>query len=483
MSTISHSVPNRVLVLAALVFAGIEALGVWPLPTNISQGNSSTAIFSPDFYIGCSQCPLTAGWYRDRIRASAATINGSTQPHDSVLHSVSVTVRTPLTKLGPALNESYVLSCNSAGSCELTAETFVGALRGLETLAHIAHVGWLQLPLQVLDRPQYSYRGLLIDSARHYLPAATVEKVIDFMSITKLNVLHWHLTDTTSFPVQSEKFPELSAKGALHPLAVYSYSDIRQLVEYARDRGVRVVPEFDMPGHSSWGKGRPDLAIPACGGVLDPTQDATYDFLKEFLTEMAAVFPDEYLALGGDEVSYDCAASVKKDWLAAHNMSAAELLPYFWKRMTKDVLPSLPDKTLTIWGTADLSNLDPSILPPGSVFNMYTGLDATLETTARKGVPGVLSAPYYLDQTMYVITNHLYYQFLLFPGRTRYVATRSTGRGCCCCCCRHSHYNDTCVCVCRTGRDGSLPLLNVEQQPATWTRSGNASTLRLPLMG
>ena len=158
---------------------------------------------------------------------------------------------------------------------------------------------------------------------------------------------------------------------------------------------------LQMPGHSSFGKGMPHLTIPACGGTLDPTQDATYEFLVEFLNEMAVgIFTDPYLALGGDEVSFGCAAGVRKAWLAIHNMSATELLPYFWKRVTADVLPKLTqERTLHVWGTDTLSNLDPGVVPPGTVFNLYTKLDATLETTAARGVPGILSAPYYLDQT------------------------------------------------------------------------------------
>ena len=109
---------------------------------------------------------------------------------------------------------------------------------------------------------------------------------------------------------------------------------------------------------------------------------------------------DPYLALGGDEVSYGCAEGDRaiKQWVAAHNMTVNELLPYFWRRMSTDVLPKL-NRTLYVWATNDLSNIDPKIVPPGTVFNMYTNLGATLNTTVGRGVPSVLSAPYYLDQT------------------------------------------------------------------------------------
>ena len=155
-----------------------------------------------------------------------------------------------------------------------------------------------------------------------------------------------------------------------------------------------------MPGHSAFGKGLPELTIAACGGVLDPTQDATYAMLTDFLTEMGSIFPDRYLALGGDEVSFGCAATVPaiKRWVSVHNMTTDELLPYFWRRMATDVMPKL-NRTLYVWATDDLSNLDPSDVPDGTVFNMYTNLGSTLNTTVTRGVPSILSAPFYLDQT------------------------------------------------------------------------------------
>jgi hypothetical protein len=128
----------------------------------------------------------------------------------------------------------------------------------------------------------------------------------------------------------------------------------------------------DMPGHSSWGRGLPNLTISACGGILDPTQDATYEMLVNFLSEMTSVFPDEYLALGGDEVSYSCAegdARVRQ-WATTHNMTVTGLLAYFWRRVATDVMPRL-HRTLYVWATDDLSNLSPDIVPIGTVFNMY----------------------------------------------------------------------------------------------------------------
>ena len=434
-------------------------LPLWPAP-NAETGTVSAgpvaAVASKSFAVRCADssrgCPSASAlaWYERRIRADGSSAAGAVAINCSVVDSVTVEV-TSSGILGMAVgtDESYLLAC-SAQQCTVSANSTVGAVRGLETLAHLAHAQHIPQPLRLFDEPRFPYRGLLIDSARHFLPVHSVQRVLDAMSMTKLNVLHWHLSDTTSFPVQSEAFPQLSRLGAYHPSLVYTKQDLTALVAYAAQRGIRVIPEFDLPGHSCFHKSMPQL-VAQCAGALDPTLDATYDFLRTFLKEMGGVFTDQYLALGGDEVSFGGCAREKKAWLAAHNMTARQLLPYFWRRVSAEVsealtgsssvahatshspielgssccqvceswlmrlhfvrvvhnyadctlyqvMPTLK-RTLYVWGTTNLTNLDPDVTPEGTVFNLYTALDASLDITAKRGVPGVLSAPYYLDQT------------------------------------------------------------------------------------
>lgn len=117
-----------------------------------------------------------------------------------------------------------------------------------------------------MDEPKLPHRGLLLDTSRHYLPLSDILLTLDAMSYNKLNVLHWHIVDDNSFPYQSTKYPDLSAKGAYHHSMIYTPNDVQKVVDYARLRGIRVMPEFDTPGHTrSWGLAYPDLLTECYG--------------------------------------------------------------------------------------------------------------------------------------------------------------------------------------------------------------------------
>ena len=165
----------------------------------------------------------------------------------------------------------------------------------------------------IQDKPRFPWRGLMIDVSRHFIPLDVLKRNLDGMSAVKLNVFHWHLSDNQGFRVESKKFPQLQRMGS--DGLFYTQDDVRDLIEYARERGIRVVPEFDMPGHSTaWFVGYPDLAsapgpysVERKWGVLDPAmnpvENRTYKFLDEFIGEMANLFPDQFFHIGGDEVN------------------------------------------------------------------------------------------------------------------------------------------------------------------------------------
>jgi len=219
------------------------------------------------------------------------------------------------------VDESYTLTIGSPIST-ITAPTTWGALRGLETFSQLLMrnpASFTIASATVTDFPRFGWRGLLIDTSRHWLPVKTIKETISAMSFSKLNTLHWHIVDGQSFPFESKSFPLLQT-GAYRPNQVYTQDQIKDIISFANDHGVRILPEFDMPAHAtSWGFGYPFLIVP-CNPrssiydfndgwgdqPMDPTNPNVYQFIAKFLSEVAALFPDNWLHLGGDEVEYSC---------------------------------------------------------------------------------------------------------------------------------------------------------------------------------
>lgn len=188
------------------------------------------------------------------------------------------------------------LAIDSPDAATLFALSVWGVLRGLESFSQLLHMAddatSLRLNLtSIEDAPRFAHRGLLLDTARHFMPLDTIRTLLDGMAYTKLNVFHWHIVDDQSFPYQSRQFPELSERAAYHPTqAVYTANDTAAVIEYARLRGIRVLVELDTPGHvRSWGVAHPEL-LTQCGddwtgklGPLNPAEERVYPFVEELL--------------------------------------------------------------------------------------------------------------------------------------------------------------------------------------------------------
>ncbi len=301
-------------------------------------------------------------------------------------------------------DESYQLDVAPDGA-RLKAATVAGALHGLETFAQLVGPGaeGFHLPaIHIEDRPRFPWRGLMLDVSRHWMPVEVVERNLDAMAAVKLNVFHWHLSDDQGFRAESRRFPRLQQLGSDGDF--YTQADIRHVVAYARDRGIRVVPEFDMPGHTnSWLVGYPELAsapgpysIGRTWGIYDPTMDPTreetYEFLDAFLGEMTQLFPDPYFHIGGDEVNgkqWSQSSSIQA-FAKEHNLEGTRgLQVYFNQRIQKLLLKY--GKIMVGWDEV----LHPD-LPTDTVVQSWRG-QASLAEAASKGYRGILSAGYYLD--------------------------------------------------------------------------------------
>lgn len=317
----------------------------------------------------------------------------------------------------PSLNENedYSLEVTDR-QARLVAPTVVGALRGLETFLQLLQGdrnGYYLPRIKIQDEPRFPWRGLLIDVARHYQPIEVLKRNLDGMAAVKMNVFHWHLTEDQGFRVESKKFPKLHTLGS--DGLFYTQDQVREIIAYARDRGIRVMPEFDIPGHStSWLVGYPELGsapgpykIERGAGIfepaLDPTREQTYKFLDSFLGEMAELFPDAYMHIGGDEnegKQWDRNPQIQAFMKEKGIKDNHALQAYFNQRVLK-ILQKHGKKMI---GWEEILHPD---LPRDAVIQSWRG-PASLAEAAKKGYNGILSAGYYID--------------LIFPASQHYLA-------------------------------------------------------------
>jgi hexosaminidase len=301
-------------------------------------------------------------------------------------------------------DESYHLQITATG-VHLEAANPLGMLHGLQTFLQLVRItprGFVVPAMTIDDQPRFPWRGLMLDAGRHFQPLDVVYRTLDGMEAVKMNVFHWHLSEDQGFRVESKIYPLLQEKGS--DGLFYTQEQIRNVIEYARDRGIRVVPEFDMPGHATaWFVGYPDLAsgsgpyrIERKWGVfdpaMDPTRDSTYTFLDAFIGEMTALFPDAYFHVGGDECNgkeWDRNPRIQqfmKDHAIKDN---AALQAYFSGKVQKIV--AAHGKIMVGWD---------EVLQPGTpkdvVIQSWRG-PQFVGQAVKGGNRALLSAGYYID--------------------------------------------------------------------------------------
>ena len=301
-------------------------------------------------------------------------------------------------------NENYSIEINSQ-QVEVTAETDLGAIHALETLMQLVSVnenGYYFPGVVIVDEPRFAWRGLMLDVVLHFMPMDVVKRTLDGMAAVKLNVLHLHLSNDQAFRVESKQFPQLQmiSSNGLY----FTQENIREIVRYAGQLGIRVVPEFVSPAHTTailhafpeLASVKKNYALERYFGVFDPVMDPTnekvYSFLDKLYSEMAALFPDRYFHIGGDE-------NTGKDWektphiktfMTAHHMrSYMELQTYFNKR----ILPIVRKNHKIMMGWDEI--LQPGV-PQDVVIQSWRGNDAFYQSI-RNGYQAILSYGYYID--------------------------------------------------------------------------------------
>jgi hexosaminidase len=396
-----------IFLLSAVLLAAQPNLMPWP--AKISAGQGSLAI-DQSFRVALT------GYREPRLHAAAVrliahlalqtgipfTTEIAQEPAQATLAIHCDRAGESVQKLGE--DESYRLEVTPKQAL-LSAGNPLGVLRGLESFLQLVEAGPRGFSATagiIEDKPRFPWRGLHLDVSRHWMPVPVVKRNLDGMAAVKLNVFHWHLSDDQGFRVESKRYPKLQELGS--DGHYYTQEQVREVIAYARERGIRVVPEFDIPGHStSWVVAYPELAgapgpyeIERKWGVFDPTMDPTreytYTFLESFIAEMAALFPDQFFHIGGDEVN-------GKQWknsphiqafLREHNLKDNHALQGYFNTRIQAILAK-NGKRMEGWDEI----LSPD-LPKDIVIQSWQG-QKSLAESAQLGYSGILSSGYYLD--------------------------------------------------------------------------------------
>jgi hexosaminidase len=386
-------------------------LNLMPWPSNVEIGSGQLPIdesFSISQDVRGYQDPRLSGAINRFFHQLSRQTGIPLRPFDAPL-SAKATFSVSIQRAGKDVDElgedeSYVLQITPSGG-SLTAPTVLGAMHGLQTLLQLIEVtpdGFAAPAVTIRDTPRFPWRGLMIDVSRHFIPIEILKLNIDGMEAVKMNVFHWHLSENQGFRIESKKFPKLHEMGS--DRLFYTQEQARSLIAYARERGIRVVPEFDMPGHSTaWFVGYPELAsgpgpyeVERKWGIfdpaMDPTNEKTYKFLDELIAEMAKLFPDHYFHIGGDEVNgkqWDANPKIQA-FMKSHNLKNNETLQaYFSGRVQK--LVTKHGKAVVGWDEVFIPGV-----PKDIVIQSWRGA-ASLAQAASQGYQAILSNGYYLD--------------------------------------------------------------------------------------
>lgn len=329
-----------------------------------------SARFTDDNYLNVAQisyhCPAgQEGLIRNFVRELNWLGITLPEPEKGTRKSANLVLERVKTLTG---EETYRMSI-SGRSIQIQASSDAGFFYGLQSLAQLSvadpQMSGMKIPCCSLeDQPRFGWRGLMLDESRHFFGKEKVKQLLDWMAFYKLNRFHWHLTDSHGWRLEILKYPQLTSVGGIGNFsdpgaaaAFYTQEEVREIIRYAAERFIEVIPEIDMPGHAA----AANRAYPEFSGggsanypefTFNPGKEETYSYLTDILREVALLFPSKYIHLGGDEVHFgnqqwtanrDVKALMEKHQLA--DLQAVEF--YFIKRMTDSV--AALDKTMIGW--------------------------------------------------------------------------------------------------------------------------------------
>eukprot|EP00591_Stephanopyxis_turris_P002865 CAMPEP_0195523298 /NCGR_PEP_ID=MMETSP0794_2-20130614/22304_1 /TAXON_ID=515487 /ORGANISM="Stephanopyxis turris, Strain CCMP 815" /LENGTH=543 /DNA_ID=CAMNT_0040653265 /DNA_START=50 /DNA_END=1681 /DNA_ORIENTATION=- len=419
------SVSKAAAVAAAVAASAVDARTIFPKPTYqvTSPTNVTYPINTVDFAFSVASGSPTSDLLDNafhRYYAIALGQSGAAAAFESTnwdynnttpIVGLEVTLESDDTSLTLETNVSYTLTVE-APTIKISAPNVYGAMNGLESFSQLVEPDGTIVHTTVNDNPRYQFRAVMIDTSRHYYPVDVILQHIDAMSYAKFNVLHWHIVDSVSFPYESAEFPEMAQQGAYSPSHTYTRDAIKTVIEYAANRGIRVIPEFDTPGHVQQGyaaldppvltdcytDGKPDGTT----GPLNPTINATYDFLTKFYQEVKDLFPDQFVHVGGDEVSFDCWQSnpgIEKFMKDHPEIKDYSGLEQYYELNLLEILKA-QNTSYICWQEIFDNGID---ILPDTVVDVWKGgtWQDEMAAVAKAGYHSVLSAPFYLNYISY----------------------------------------------------------------------------------
>ncbi|KAJ2417183.1 Glucosamine-6-phosphate isomerase (Glucosamine-6-phosphate deaminase) (GNPDA) (GlcN6P deaminase), partial [Coemansia sp. RSA 2530] len=420
MKSIKHMWPATVVVLGLLSPA---LASIWPIPSVYVNGTTNTVVASAQITapsISSSILSAAIRRYNTIIEYESFTpptdYNRRPPDPEGSLTGLTVSVDSNDETLSLETDESYTLDIPTTGMAKLKANSIYGAMRGLETYSQllVANGGYRfvkSTPIHIEDKPVLKHRGLLLDTARNYYPIGDIMRTLDAMSFNKMNVFHWHIVDAQSWPVESKTFPDLQNKGAYGANMRYSYKDVQEIIDYAQVRGIRVIPEFDMPGHTySVGLSKPSImsclnkqpswdnfAAEPPSGQLNIAKPAASEFAVSIVSEYVRLFPDSVFHLGGDEVNRNCWEQDPdvKLYLEANPEESVETLLVDFYDKVHNAVANLNRVGMTWEETLFHSNYTP---PKNTIIQAWID-EESIPKTVAKGYRSIASpaSAYYLD--------------------------------------------------------------------------------------
>ncbi len=390
-----------------LAQSNINSLNLMPYPESVELKDGKFRIdesFNLSVNLESSRLEKTSNRFLERLAKRTGLF--LEHPFSSILNSdakLQIDCKeTAKIKLG--IDESYKLEITK-DSILLISKTDIGSLYGLETLLQLLSSdenGYYFPNVKIKDAPRFTWRGLLIDVGRHFMPVDVIKRNLDAMAAVKMNVLHWHLSEDQGFRIESKVYPKLHKLGS--DGFYYTHSQIKDIVNYAEDRGIRVIPEIDIPGHSTAiltaypelasGNGPYEIERKwgVCNPTLNPTIEKTYEFLENLFKELTQLFPDEYFHIGGDENNGNEWAANEdiQEFMKKNNLEDKGALQGYFNQRVLEILTNLNRKMI---GWDEI--LHPS-MPKNIVIQSWRGQKFLIES-AKRGYQTMLSNGYYID--------------------------------------------------------------------------------------